>query len=764
MMIGEKVPRIEGVSKVSGSLTYVSDIELPGMLYAKVLRSPFPHARIKSIDISKANRIPGVRAILTGKDTPGIPFGLPGSTGDKLPLCIDLVRFVGDEVAAVAADDPETALDAVESIDVEYEELPAIFDPHDALKSNALKVHPKGNLAFYKRLRVGSIEKAFREADLIHERRYETQRQAHVALETRGSIADWDLQGNLTVITTTQTPHTARTEIARCLGIPASKVRVKYPPMGGAFGNRLVINMIDPIAALLARKAGRPVRLVNTREEEFIAARARYPFTIMLKSAFRKNGRFIGCHAQIIGDNGAYNDKGPGIVGHGYRILGVLYNIPHILYETSLVYTNNPPGTSFRGFGMPQSSFAIESQLDEVSEMLKLDPAKLRLRNVSHANMKTDAGAQIYSNEIEECIRTATTQIKWSEKHGKRRQENGWLRGIGLACTLNTGGGNRKYGYNSADAFIKISEDGVVTLITPAVDLGTGAETVMAQIVSTVLGVSIENVRVVGRDTEITPYDLGALADRTTFVHGSATKSAAEDARSELLEAASHMLDKPEKDLRLANGDVYVKGNSKKKRAKIADVALYSVTRLGKAVTGKGRYLDELAPKVASGEQGGFEFEGGGLDCPTWSFACHIAEVQLDPLTGKVRVQNYVAAIDGGIIINPIGALGNAFGGISQGLGLALMENLRLEDGTVINPNLGDYKIPSFRDIPTIGLKFVNSVDPLGPFGAKGIGDGVPSGVPGAIANAIYDAAKVRIKCLPITPQDLLAAMRKKHT
>ncbi|MBI2184168.1 MAG: xanthine dehydrogenase family protein molybdopterin-binding subunit [Thaumarchaeota archaeon] len=758
-MIGREVPRIEGFSKVTGRLTYVSDVEVPGMLHAKVLRSPFPHAKIKSIYTSKAERLQGVWAVLTGKETPGIPFGYMDSMADKLPLCRDVVRFVGDEVAAVAADDPETALDALELIDVEYEELAAVFDPEEALKPTAPKIHAKGNVAFFKRLEVGNVDKAFSEADLIHEGTYSTHRQAHVAFETRGCVAEWDAQGNLTVTSATQTPHIMKTEIAKSIGIPSSKVRVKYPPMGGAFGNRLVMSMLEPIAAMLAKKANRPVRLVNTREEEFLSARPRYPLTLKLKSAFRKDGRLMGCHAQIIGDNGAYNDKGPGIVGHGYRILGVLYNVPNIIYETSLVYTNNQPGTAFRGFGMPQSSFAIESHMDEAAEILGLDPIQIRLRNVSKPNMVTNAGAHIFSNGVAECVSKATVESGWGEKHGKKRQENGLLKGIGLALTLNTGGGNRKYGYNSADAFIKINDDGVITLITSAVDLGTGADTVMAQIVATVLGVAIEDVRIVGRDTEITPYDLGALADRTTFVHGNAVKAAAEDARRELLEAASHMLGKPVYEFDLGGGYVSVKNEDK--RVRIAEVALHSITRLGKAISGKGRYHDELAPKVAFGEEGGFEFKGGGLDCPTWSFACHIAEVSIDPSTGRVKVENYAAAVDCGTVINPIGARGNVFGGISQGVGLTLMERLVIADGALVNPNLGDYKIPSFRDVPAIKTGFVETHDPLGPFGAKGLGDGVPSGVPGAIANAIYDAASVRIRDLPVTPEKLLAEMRR---
>lgn len=753
-VIGKSLPKLDSAGKVTGETKYTIDLNLPGMLYGKILRSPYPHAIIKKIDTSEAERLEGVRAVIAAKDTPKIKFSFNQKFADKLMLCDDRVRYIGDEVAAVAAISEEIAEEALKLIKVEYEPLPAVFNPEEAMKQDAPKVHPpNSNITLELHKEFGDVEKAFKESDYIFEDRYETVKVPHCCIETHSCVAKYEQSGKLTIWVPTQAPHTQRNEIARILGISPSKVRIIKPPVGGGFGGRLVIDMKSPIAAILSKKTGRPVKITNTRTEEFETARTRYPYIVYIKTGVKKDGKILARHMKIICDNGAYNDKGLATVNMVGVCFTVLYNVPNIKYDAYVVYTNKQYGTAFRGFGNPQFHYATETQLDMIAEKLGIDPAKLRLINANKPGDVALSGAKVSSCGFSECVEKATLLSGWKNRVKKGNQNGKVKKGFGLAMMIHPCGG-RHYGYNATDAFIKFSDDGMVTVVTPAVDVGQGAETVMGQIAAEVLGVKLDNIIIITGDTDIIPYDLGAFACRVTFVNGNAVKNAAEDAKKELFEVASEMLEIHPDDLTARDGRIYPRGSSEK-GVEVSDVVKFSIDKRGKPISGRGKYIDHIAPQVA------FD-KGGGDVIPTFLFGCQVAEVEVDTETGIVNVVNITAAHDCGRALNPMAAEGQLEGACSQGIGFALTEELILKDGKSLNPNFLDYKIMTSMDAPGMKVELVEPYDPDGPFGAKGIGE--PGLVPTApaIANAIYNAIGVRVNKLPITAEKILAALKNK--
>lgn len=740
-MIGKATPFIEGINKVTAESAYLEDIHLRGMLYAKILRSPLPHAKIVHIETEKAKSLPGVRSVITARDTPGIKFSFISELADKEPLCEDKVRYIGDEVAAVAAIDEYTAWEALDLIKVEYEALPAVFNPEEALGQEGPKVHEKGNIAYELHKLSGDVEKGFSEADYLFEEEYWTSKQAHCILETRGCIAHFDRTGHLTVWHQTQNPHPLREEIARALGIPAGRIRVIQPEVGGGFGGRLVMNVMVPIAAILSQRTGKPVRIVNTREEEFQCAGTRYPYRFHLKIGVMKDGKIRAKQLEVIGDNGAYNDKGPSTVNFIASSFFTSYDLhsPAKKYDARLVYTNKEPGAAFRGFGHAEERFAFESALDSIADKLGMDPAELRLKNMKRESDRV-------------CVKTAIERSGWKEKRSQRSKKIG----IGMAVLSETGGGLRYYGYNSTEAIVKIDRDGSVTLIAPAADTGTGTRTVMAQIAAQELGISLERIKILSNDTDIIPYDLGAWASRTTYVCGNAVKSASVDAKNKLLNIASKMLRESPDRLETGNDRVSVIGQPDQ-YVSFQEVIGEAYSKRGMPIVGKGGFYDEEATKVTLTDN----YESFS---PVIASSCHVAQVQVDLDTGQVEVVKYLAVHDVGKLINPLGARGQVEGGIAQGLGFALLEDLVYEQGQIINPNFIDYSVPRFMNVPKeIDCAFIEAGDSEGPYGAKGIGE-LPFGpVAPAIGNAIYDAVGVRITSLPITAERLLKALQAKE-
>ncbi|MGI0079562.1 MAG: xanthine dehydrogenase family protein molybdopterin-binding subunit [Nitrososphaerales archaeon] len=757
--MGKATPRIDGAARVTGGMKYVYDMEVSGMLYGRILRSPIAHGFIKRIDTSRAEGMEGVVAVVTAKDTPKKKFSFEGgivpSLPDKLILCDDKVRYIGDEVAAVAAESPEIAEEALQNIEVEYEELPGVFEPEEALKVDAPKIHSGGNLSYSKVFQIGNVDHAFKQEGLLFvEHKFVSQKAAHVCLEPKGCIADWD-QGRdeVEITTTTQAPHTLKQELSRTLDIPTSRLRVFYPASGGGFGSKLVMSPIEPIACILSKKTGRPVKIVNTREEEFTVSRTDYPYHMDVKLGFTREGKIIGIDAKIIVDNGAYNDKGPAVLTRSTLALGSHYAIPNIRATSFLVYTNKQYCTAFRGFGKPQAVFAVESIMDIAAEKLGIDSIKFREINTTRPGEKTPTGVPIFNDGLERCVMEVTKRIGWWERKKRtlsdRNLSKRYLTGIGVAIDAGTAAGNRKYGYNSCDAFLKFSEDGRATLITSGVEIGTGAVTAIAQIVAEILMIDLQNVEIRGYDTAVTPYDLGVFGNRTLFIHGNAAASAANNAKKELLQVAAGMFGVAESDIVMSSGHFEVKDRPERK-ATIKEIVGYALSKLGKTIAAKGEYVDADAPLAPLGK--------APID-PTYSFAAHAVELRVDTETGVVKILRYVAVHDSGTIINPLTAKGVVIGGVVQGIGYTLMEELLTEEGRVINPNFLDYKIPAMEESPPVEVVFVNVPDPLGPFGAKGLGENAVSPPVATIANAIYDAIGIRFYQLPITPVKILGAI-----
>jgi 4-hydroxybenzoyl-CoA reductase alpha subunit len=753
-VIGRGLPRIDAVPKVTGEAQYTVDLKMPGLLIAKILRSPHPHARIVSIDTSAAKRLQGVRAVITAQDVPDKLFSFYQFLADKNILCREKVRYVGDEVAAVAAIDSDTAEEALSLIRVEYELLPAVFDVEEAMKPGAPLVHDdkESNSTWSVDRLFGDPDKALAECDYVAEGKYVTHQLAHTCLEVSNCVAKWDESERLTIWTNTQAPHTQRQEVARILGIPRRNVRVISSYMGGGFGSKLVMDMKLPIAAVLSRMTGRPVRIVNTRSEEFTSAKTRYPYTMNLKTGIMKDGRIVVRDLDVIGDAGAYHDKGPATLNFSSMMYGTLYNVPNIRFHGQMVYTNKQMGTAFRGFGNPQVAFATECQLDEVAEMAGMDPLELRLVNSNCALETTSCGAEVCGCGMSECMVAVSERMDWGGKRAAKAE--GVLRGVGVANMVHTGGGGRFYGFNSSEAFIKLSDEGTVTLITSALDMGQGAHTAMAQIAAEGLGVKLSDINVLSHDTDLTPYDLGSWGSRATFMDGNAVLAAAEDAKAALVQAAAEMLEADPADILIEESRIWVKGSDEKHD--LSEVVDHSVNAHGVQISGTGKFVDRLPD--------GYTIATAfAKNIPCFSFGAQMAEVEVDEETGQVRVLKIVAAHETGTTINQTMSEGQIEGSVAQGIGFALMERLVHENGRVVNDRFLDYKIPNIGDLPEIETILVESEGTDGPFGAKGIGE--PGLVPTApaIANALYDAIGVRFRELPITRDMVLEALKEKR-
>ena len=758
-VFGKSVPRVDAWAKVSGETKYLDDIKLDGMLYGKILRSPHPHARVLGIDISKAKKLAGVRAVITAKDTPKIKFSFVQDLADKLPLCDKEVCYVGDEVSAVVADSLEIAEEAIDLIEVKYEVLPSVFDPKEAIKPSSVLVHEdnnKSNIAFEIHKKFGDVEKGFKESDYVFEDEFVTSKVTHCCLETHGCIAYFNYTGKLTIYCPSQAPHTIRQEIARILNIPRSKVRIVSTPAGGAFGQRLVTDMKQPIAAILSRITRRPVKIVNTREEEFMTARTRYPYIISVKTGVTKEGKILARQVKVVVDNGAYNDKGISTLNYAGECFLMSYNIPNLQYDGFGVYTNKQFGTAFRGFGNPQVTYATETQIDDIASKLNMNPMELRLMNINKLGDVTVSGTKIISSGLADCINQAVEKSGWREKrNGPRKVGENKYRGIGMAIMSHTGSGGRFYGYAATDTFLKVSEEGQVTVITPAPDIGQGTTTVVAQIVAEVIGVDLSNIIVINSDTDIIPYDLGAWGSRSVFVCGNAAKAAAENLKKEIIEVVSKMFEASPEEVEIKNGEAFLKENHGR-RVSFGKVAEFSVNRLGHPLSGRGRYFDPLASEVNYYKQ-------AGKQIPTFTYGCQIVEVEVDTLTGEIKVIKITAAQDTGKTANPHMAEGQMEGAILQGLGYAFSEECLLDKGRPINPNFTDYKIWTALDIPDEEIIFVETDDPLGPFGAKGIGEPGLVPTPAAISNAIYHATDIRLKRLPMNSERMFYALKKKR-
>lgn len=744
-VVGRSVPKIDGGLKVTGMARYIDDIELPNMLYGKILRSRYPHAKILRINTERAWRVPGVRAVITGLDT---PFNKMGVLKDQPPLKFDKVRSVRDEVAAVAAETLEAAERAIEEVEVEYQPLDGVFDPEEAMKEEAPLVHEENgsnivNLNFtFSTSEASRLEKVFETAYAIVEDRYQVHYMNASPMGTMGCIAHYNELGELTVYTNTQAPFLYRHELAKTLGIDPVKIRVIQPEIGGAFGRGMDIYPIDPITAALSIKTRRPVKIVFTREEELQYAPPRQPAIFYMRTAAGKDGRLIAREVRAVLDAGAYVSWGP-FDGRVMMVTATgLYEVPEVAFKATVVYTNNPYTGTQRGAGNPQITFAIEQQMDALAEELGIDPVEFRILNANKPGTVTPQGLRITTCEMRECLRRAAQEIGW-----KGRGMAGPNRGIGFAAFFHVGGGARVYRSDGCGTILTVDDFGLVTVITGSTDLGTGSDTAIAQIVAEELGIPVQNVRVVNDDASIRPWDVGTHASRATFVAGNSALLAARKAKEIILNAAAEVLNTSISSIVVENGVVYDRENPSK-RIEFDKLVRRIHFREGGTNIVVSAFYDP--PTVMQDES------WRGNISAAYVFGAQAALVEVDQETGEVKVLKVVSVHDSGRIINPMAAEGQVHGGVHMGIGYALYEELVLEQGRVVNASFADYHVPTAQETPVVKAVFVENPDPAGPFGAKGIGETACIPTAAAIANAVYDATGRRVKKLPIKYRDIL--------
>jgi CO/xanthine dehydrogenase Mo-binding subunit len=783
-VVGKGLPRVDSVGKATGQAKFAEDVFLPGMLWGKTLRSPYPHARIVSIDTSAAKSLPGVKAVITGQDVADVRYAFvdtPRYPADECPLAVDKARYVGDGVAVVAAVDEATAEEALELIEVEYEVLPAVFDPEEAMKPEAPVIHDEeyagtsvweewigparprerseseyNNIAGETHVVIGDVEDGFRRSDYIREDRFETQVTAHCAMEPHVAVAQYESSGKLNVWVSCQSIFYKRYMLAKSLGMPVSQVRVHKTYVGGAFGGKIDLFPYEFCAGFLSRKTGRPVKISLTREEVMVATRLNHPMIMELKTGVKRDGRMLAQEIKVIDDTGAYRGSGPVVVFLAHAFNVPIYGIPNIKYDGYAVHTNNPVKGPQRAHGAPQIRFAMDSQLDMIAEDLGLDPVEMMLRNARHQGDVLPNGDVLESCGLSQCIERAAAEADWASK--RRRPGTGRVRtGVGIsACSMFSGA--PFYPFASAAA-VKLHDDGGVTLFTGASELGQGTETTMAQVAAEELGISLDDIRVVSGDTELTPIDLGNFLSGGALVTGNAVKMAAGEAKKQLFEVASELIDAHPSELVAKDRRIYMEGRPERGVA-FAEAARASILQHdGNPVIGRG-YFKPLPdtnryPSLAKAK---------GRLTPAYGYAAHIAEVEVDTLTGEVKVVTLTCFHDSGFPLNRLIVEGQIDGNVSMGLGQALKEEVLLREGQIFNPSLLSYLAPTSLDAPRMQRGHVITNEPKGPFGAKEVGEGAIAGVLAAVANAVYDATGARIKSLPVTADKLLRAMRAEQS
>jgi CO/xanthine dehydrogenase Mo-binding subunit len=739
-VVGKSTPKRDGPDKVTGRTRYLHDLELPRLLHGKILRTSVPHARIVRLDTSRARALPGVRAVLIGEDVEQRPFGF---AKDQIALKRGKVRCIRDEIAAVAADTPEIAEAALALIDAEYAPLPSVFDPLAALQPGAPLVHEeRGTNAHHLRYRFvhGDVERAFAAAAVVVEDTYRLNFVTPACLGTMVAIADWQASGSLTMWSTTQVPFLYQRDLGEALGIGGDRIRVLQPPVGGNFGRGLDIYPIDVIAAMLARAARRPVKIEFDRLEEFVACPTREPCAIRLRTAADRDGRLLARDAHVTIDGGAYTSWGSTTPYVMMSTVAGLYRVPNVRFDTTIAYTNNPYSGSMRGYGNPESTFAVESQMDDLADRLGMDRLELRRLNATKQGDVNPQGFVLTSFAMRECLDAAAEEIAKSPPPPLA----GCKRGVGYAGMFHVGGGARIYRSDGCGAIVKLDDFGKVTLITGASEIGQGSETVLAMIVAETLGVPLERVEVVNSDTNVRPWDVGTHASRTTFIAGNAARLAADKVKAQLLETAAAQFGEPAAALSVQGGWIFVK-REPARRLQYEAVARAGHFRSGGRVLVAEAFYDPPTTMLDK------DFQGNVSAAYTSAFQAALVDV--DPDTGQVAVRKIVSAHDVGRALNPAAAEGQVHGGIHMGLGYALAEKLVVEHGQVLSQTFMDYAVLKAAEMPEIVVRLIESVDAEGPFGAKGLGESGVIPVAAAVRNAIKDAIGARFAELPITAE-----------
>ena len=756
-VIGKSVPKIDARDKVTGRAKYTGDLKMPGMLIGKVLRSPHAHARILAIDTSRAERIPGVMAVITAKDVPSTVYGISPARYDETIFAIEKVIQVGDKVAAVAAVDEETAVKALGLIEVEYEVLPAVLDPLKAMDEGQPRVHPayERNISVEIHQDFGDVDKAFGESYHVRTDRFRGNRANHAAMEPHAAIAQWE-NGKLTIWASTQSPHYTQYHVSRVFGLKMGEVRVIKAFVGGGFGGKLEPSAAEYVGTALAMKTGRPVKIVFDRKEVFLHNRGRHPQYIELTTGVTKEGRILGVHGKFILDGGSYTSLGIASAYYAGSMLPIVYEFENFRFDCFRVHTNLPSCAAQRGHGVPQPRFAFESHLDMIAKDLGLDPIEIRKVNARRPDTTTLNDLKINSCEFTACLDKAKAVSGWDAKKGKLPPGQG----IGVGCgAFVTGAGYPIYRTKMphSAAVIKVSEQGYsVTLYIGAVDIGQGSDTILAQMAAEAIGVTYEDMRIVAADTGTTPHDFGAYSSRQTFMSGLAVKQAGEEIRRQVIQLAGEMLECGAADLDIDRGTIFLRGFPEKKLS-FENVASEFFVRKGPLV-GKGSYTP---PKL------GGKFKGAPVGTsPAYSFAAQVSQVKVDEDTGQVMVTDVWDVHDSGTVINPDLLGAQIEGALFMGMGEAMYEEVLFDDkGNPLNANLAEYRVPTSLDVPRMHSQLVDSYEPSGPWGAKEVGEGATLPTMGCYANAIYDAIGVRIYDLPLTPEKVWRAIqeRKKH-
>ncbi len=754
-VVGKSFPRIDSGVKVTGEARYAGDLKFPKMLYGKILRSPHAHAKILNIDTSKAERLPGVKSVITGKDTLGVKYGiwrLRPETMDEQGLATDKVRYIGDEVAAVAAIDEDTAEEALGLIRVEYDILPALLDPEEAMKEGAPQIHEgiKNNVSVSRRIEVGDVDQAWAQCDAVRADTFRTQVVQHAPMEPHACVASFDPRGKLTIWTSSQSPYFVQCLLAMSLGMREGDIRVIRPHVGGGFGCKLELFGNEFCSSLLSKITGRPVRIEYTREEVFVCSRQKFSMHMELKTGVKKDGKIVAVEFNNILDGGAHHSYGVTTTMIAGICLTLPYRIPNYRYTGRHVYTNKPVTGAMRGHGANQPAFAFDSQLDLLAEEIGIDPVELRLKNATQpGDIKIPNVCHISSCGLQESIEKVAQSMKWKEKRGKLPEG----RGLGVGTYGFFSGAlynyfNTERPYN--EAWVRVNGDGTVHYFTLAAEIGQGCDTVLSQIVAEEVGARLEDVSIISSDTGIVTGDTGAFSSRTTMMAGNAAKEAAADAKRQLFSAAAKLLGlRVQDELEARDGRIYVKRTGK--GVSLSEAALaFQAANSGAPVLGRGVYTP--ANPISEGT----------VVSPTWSFGAQVVEVEVDKETGQVKVLHTATAHDCGRAINPMSVEGQLEGSMHMALGYALTEEVKFDKGKVVNPSFLDYKILSALDMPTVDSIVVETDDPHGPFGAKESGEGLTIPTAAAIANAIYDAVGVRIKDLPITQDKVLKALQEK--
>ncbi|HKQ53584.1 MAG TPA: molybdopterin cofactor-binding domain-containing protein [Pyrinomonadaceae bacterium] len=762
-VIGKPFRKVDARAKCTGQTKFADDVMLPRMLFCKLLRSTEPHALIKSIDTSKALALAGVVAVITGKELP-IPYGILPVSQDEHPLCVDKVRFIGDPVAAVAAIDEDTAFDAMNLIEVEYEKLQTITNVEEAVMVDEPRIHEYGdggNVHKKVSLEFGDMEAGFAEADHVREDILFFEGNTHLPMEQHAAVAHFDADGKLTLWSSTQTPHYVHRALAKTLELPASHVRVIATPNGGGFGGKSDPFNHEIVVAKLAMMTGRPVKVTLTREEVFYCHRGRHPVLMKIKTGVKKDGAITAMDFQSFLDGGAYGSYGVASTFYTGALQTVTYNVPRYKFRGLRAFTNKPPCGPKRGHGTPQPRFALEVQLDKLAEDLKLDPVEIRRRHLVPPGTVTANYLRVGSMGLGACIDKVVAGSDWENKFSNWDRENRRLpagKGIGIACSSYICGAGLPIYWNNmphSGVQLRLDRQGGVCVQCGSTDIGQGSDSILAYIVAEVLGIDPFDIRVVTADTDLTPVDLGSYSSRVTLMTGNAALQAAERARELLTMAVSEKLSVPVQHLSFAERRVFDVENPEV-GVTFAEAVVLAESKFGTIGT-VGSYTPPRSPG---------RYKGAGVGpSPAYSYSAAVAEVDVDAATGVVTVERVYIGHDIGRSINPALVMGQVEGSVYMGLGEALMEEMTYRaNRNVVHkfPSLLEYKSPTTLEMCDVITYLIEDADPNGPFGAKEVGQGPLLPIMPAIANAVYDAVGVRIDEVPITPEKVLTALRDK--